>query len=99
MEGAPPAMFRLKGCLKCGGDLYLDRIDWQCLQCGRYYYKLRPWQTALLRRSQHTRPGGRTLDGRNMSPAASQWRIQIKPGCEGRNDLGEGRDRSGRRAR
>ncbi len=33
------AMFRLKGCAKCGGDLYLDDGDWQCLQCGRLYYR------------------------------------------------------------
>jgi len=30
--------FRLKACLKCGGDLALDEGDWLCLQCGRYYY-------------------------------------------------------------
>lgn len=36
-------MFRLKGCIKCGGDLFLEERDWECLQCGKYYYS-----TALL---------------------------------------------------
>lgn len=30
--------FRLKACVKCGGDLALDEGDWLCLQCGTYYY-------------------------------------------------------------
>jgi hypothetical protein len=30
--------FLLKACVRCGGDLALDDGDWQCLQCGRYYY-------------------------------------------------------------
>ena len=30
--------FRLKGCVKCQGDLVWDDGDWLCLQCGRYYY-------------------------------------------------------------
>ena len=30
--------FRLKCCVKCGGDLVLDSGDWLCLQCGTYYY-------------------------------------------------------------
>lgn len=30
--------FRLKCCVKCGGDLVLDQGDWLCLQCGTYYY-------------------------------------------------------------
>ena len=30
--------FRLKCCVKCGGDLVLDDGDWLCLQCGTYYY-------------------------------------------------------------
>ena len=32
-------MVYLKACIRCGGDLYLDRDAWgahlQCLQCGR----------------------------------------------------------------
>lgn len=32
------ARFLLKACVRCGGDLALDDGDWQCLQCGRYYY-------------------------------------------------------------
>ena len=36
-------MFRLKGCVSCGGDLGLSYEDWQCLQCGRYYYISVPW--------------------------------------------------------
>lgn len=35
-------MLRLKGCAKCGGDLITDYDDWQCLQCGRYYYSTTP---------------------------------------------------------
>ena len=36
-------MFRLKGCVKCGGDLFLEYGDWHCLQCGKYYYTTAPW--------------------------------------------------------
>ena len=32
------AMLKLKGCVRCGGDLNADGQDWQCLQCGHYYY-------------------------------------------------------------
>ena len=32
-------MLYLKACIRCGGDLYLDRDGWglnlKCLQCGR----------------------------------------------------------------
>ena len=30
--------FRLKACVKCGGDLAQDDGDWICLQCGAYDY-------------------------------------------------------------
>ena len=36
-------MFWLKGCNRCNGDMVRDREDWQCLQCGRYYYGAMPW--------------------------------------------------------
>ena len=36
-------MLRLKGCVRCGGDLGMSYEDWQCLQCGRYYYISVPW--------------------------------------------------------
>ena len=36
-------MFRLKGCVKCSGDLFQSDGDWQCLQCGKYYYMTAPW--------------------------------------------------------
>ena len=42
-------LFRLKGCDKCGGDLSLNDGDWQCFQCGRYYYSAVPWTYALRR--------------------------------------------------
>ena len=29
---------QLKSCGRCGGDLVLDREDWKCLQCAKYYY-------------------------------------------------------------
>ncbi len=32
-------MFRLKGCFKCGGDLFYEFDVWKCLQCGRYPYE------------------------------------------------------------
>ena len=35
-------MFQLKGCEKCGGDLLRDDPDWQCFQCGTYYYSTAP---------------------------------------------------------
>ena len=31
-------MFRLKGCVSCGGDLGLSYEDWQCLQSGSFDY-------------------------------------------------------------
>jgi hypothetical protein len=37
-EGDTVQWFRLKCCVKCGGDLALDQGDWLCLQCGTYYY-------------------------------------------------------------
>ncbi len=39
--------FLLKACVRCGGDLALDDGDWQCLQCGRYYYARRKADTPL----------------------------------------------------
>ena len=35
-------MFWLKGCVRCGGDLFVQYEDWQCFQCGRYYYDTMP---------------------------------------------------------
>ena len=32
-------IWNFKGCQKCCGDLFMDDGDWQCLQCGRYYYR------------------------------------------------------------
>lgn len=29
---------RLKGCVRCAGDLVLDAGEWKCWQCGHYYY-------------------------------------------------------------
>jgi hypothetical protein len=43
-------MFRLKGCGKCRGDLFLEGTDWHCLQCGRYYYGSLPWSLFLVQR-------------------------------------------------
>ena len=40
-------MLRLKGCVKCGGDLLLQDEDWQCFQCGRYFYSTPPWVTSV----------------------------------------------------
>ncbi len=31
-------LYRLGACLKCRGDLAYDDGDWNCLQCGVYYY-------------------------------------------------------------
>ena len=28
--------FVFRGCRRCGGDLFVNQGDWQCLQCGRY---------------------------------------------------------------
>ena len=38
MFPAKRSSFRLRACVECGGDAYLDLIDepeWRCLQCGR----------------------------------------------------------------
>ena len=54
-------MFWLKGCSKCGGDLFLEGEDWQCLQCGSYQYGALPW-SQLLQQSvtgADTHPRGR----------------------------------------
>ncbi len=40
-------MFWLKGCEKCGGDLFMEEADWQCLQCGTYRYGALPWSQFL----------------------------------------------------
>ena len=40
-------MFWLKGCDKCGGDLFMEEDDWQCLQCGTYQYGALPWSQLL----------------------------------------------------
>lgn len=38
--------WRLKGCPRCGGDLYLnDDGEWECLQCGRGNGKRKDVQT------------------------------------------------------
>ena len=34
--------FWLKGCSRCRGDLFLEELDWRCLQCGIYYYDTNP---------------------------------------------------------
>ncbi len=39
-------MLRLKGCPRCGGDLRPYEGDWQCLQCGHYYYGELPLRAA-----------------------------------------------------
>ena len=31
-------VWRLKGCNRCGGDLFAQEDEWGCIQCGRYYY-------------------------------------------------------------
>jgi ribosomal protein L37AE/L43A len=34
----PGQNLRLRACLRCGGDAYLEDLDegdWRCLQCGR----------------------------------------------------------------
>lgn len=30
--------YRLKACVRCGGDLARDDGDWICMQCGAYSY-------------------------------------------------------------
>ena len=59
-------MFWLKGCARCGGDLYLGDGDWQCLQCGRSYYRNtspghlrreRAWGGGSFGRASHRRDG------------------------------------------
>ena len=37
-----PAIYRLKHCAKCQGDLALEGDEWSCLQCGTYYYPNHP---------------------------------------------------------
>ena len=36
--GMTRMILRLKGCVRCRGDLRFDEGAWQCLQCGQYYY-------------------------------------------------------------
>ena len=54
-------LFKLRGCLKCYGDLYLEDLDWKCLQCGRYYYSPR-WESYPIPREM-TRDKASTLPG------------------------------------
>ena len=37
-----PAIYRLKNCTKCQGDLAVDGDEWSCLQCGTCYYPTHP---------------------------------------------------------
>ena len=30
--------WRLKGCIRCSGDLVMEEDIWVCFQCGRHYY-------------------------------------------------------------
>ena len=34
------AQFIFRGCRRCAGDLFINQGDWQCLQCGHYFYRL-----------------------------------------------------------
>lgn len=69
-------LWNFKGCQKCCGDLFMDNGDWQCLQCGRYYYR-RPVATVpepleqehmafSSRRPRRRRPSG-GIAGRNIN--------------------------------
>jgi len=38
MAKRPGLAFRVRACLRCGGDAYFDNsedAEWRCLQCGR----------------------------------------------------------------
>jgi len=54
-------MLRLKGCTRCHGDMTFDGQDWQCLQCGGYYYMNRDdggeYVAEVLRRNEPRPPG------------------------------------------
>ena len=58
--------FRLKACVKCGGDLVLDEGDWLCLQCATYYY------TGLY-------PGQHLLEWPPLRPSASDGPPSPRP--------------------
>ena len=51
-------MYMLKGCIKCEGDLFLEGIDWRCLQCGKYYYAPEPVQLLHLQQGPLSDAGG-----------------------------------------
>ena len=46
-ERTSQQMLMLKGCVRCGGDLKPDDGEWQCLQCGHYFYGGVPHQSEL----------------------------------------------------
>ena len=50
-------MFELRGCHKCQGDLYLEDLDWKCLQCGRYYYSPRWESYGITEEGTHKKAG------------------------------------------
>ena len=56
------SVLKLKACARCGGDLHLDDTDWQCLQCGRYYYGSTPW--SYLRRREGAWGNSKKVSGR-----------------------------------
>lgn len=53
--------FQFRGCPRCGGDLFINQGDWQCLQCGRY-----PRPATATQRP----PGLEAADGRPSNAAA-----------------------------
>ena len=51
-------VWRIKGCTKCGGDLFVQDDEWGCIQCGRYYYPKADLRLALPRLTAAASGGG-----------------------------------------
>ena len=80
-------MFRLKGCSKCGGDLFLDEGYWHCLQCAKYYYRAgAPSYASSQKGGRYSAGGafrgtrGREHAGREMKPPRVSGRIEYTEG-------------------
>ena len=78
-------LWNLKSCGKCHGDLFMEGEDWQCLQCGRYYYNRPvlsvPEATELEHLSVNGRRAGRRkpsggIAGRNINAFVSGQRAR-----------------------
>lgn len=67
------ALYQFRGCPRCGGDLYLNQGDWQCLQCGRHLYPPTALPLSLPLPVDSGRPARPNPNSNANSDAAGFW--------------------------